>query len=323
MTARRLSIWLIAALIAIAALSVIAGKVWIPFSAFTDHNDTRWLIIAELRAPRIALAIIIGAGLGLSGATMQGFLRNPLADPGLFGVSAAAALGAVMSLYFGVAVSALVLPGFALAGAGLAMALLALLAGRSGSLIVFALAGIIISSVAGSLTALAISLAPTPFAMSEIVTWLMGALTDRSWNDVWVALPLTALGIAILAQTARPLDALTLGEDAARSLGVDMGRLQWRVVIGVGLCVGSAVAAAGVIGFVGLIVPHLVRRVVGGRPAAVLLPSAIGGALLLVAADALVRALPTVTELRLGIAMALLGGPFFLWLLLSMRRGLP
>jgi iron complex transport system permease protein len=203
------------------------------------------------------------------------------------------------------------------------MALLALLVGRSGSLIVFTLGGVILSSIAGSLTALAISLAPTPFATSQIVTWLMGALTDRSWDDVRLALPLMAVGAAVLATTARSLDALTLGEAAAQSMGVDPMRLQLLIVIGVGICVGAAVAAAGIIGFVGLMVPHLVRPYVGARPSAVLLPSALGGALLLVVADSLVRAAPTVSELRLGIAMSMLGGPFFLALLLRLRRQLP
>ncbi len=302
-------------------LSVIAGKVWVPWTAWLS-DDPRWLIIVELRIPRTVLAAVVGAGLGLSGAAMQGYLRNPLADPGLFGVSSGAALGAVISLYFGFAAQAWLLPLFALAGAAGAMALLALLVGRSASLIVFTLAGVILSSLAGSLTALAISLSPTPFATSEIVTWLMGALTDRSWDDVWIALPITGIGAALLAITGRSLDALTLGEGAARSMGVDPLRLQILIVLGVGLCVGASVATAGVIGFVGLMVPHLVRPFAGNRPAAVLLPSALGGALLLLLADSLVRAMPMVTELRLGIAMSLLGGPFFFVLLLKMRRGL-
>ena len=310
------------ALVAAMALSLLAGKVWIPPSAFTTA-DPRWLIIIELRLPRTLLAALVGAGLGVSGAAMQGYLRNPLADPGLFGVSAGASLGAVLALFFGVAAQAWLLPAFALTGAAVSMALLALLVGRSGSLIVFTLGGVILSSIAGSMTALAISLAPTPFATAQIVTWLMGALTDRSWADVALALPLIALGGAALALTARWLDALTLGEAAARSMGVDPLRLQILVVIGVGLCVGASVATAGVIGFVGLMVPHLVRAHVGHRPSAVLLPSATGGALLLVVADSLVRVAPTVSELRLGIAMAMLGGPFFLVLLLRMRRQLP
>lgn len=319
--ALRLNLLLCVGIVLALLLSVMAGKVWVPWTAWLS-DDPRWLIILELRIPRTVLAAVVGAGLGLSGAAMQGYLRNPLADPGLFGVSSGAALGAVISLYFGFAAQAWLLPLFALAGAAGAMALLALLVGRSASLIVFTLAGVILSSLAGSLTALAISLSPTPFATSEIVTWLMGALADRSWDDVWIALPITGIGAALLAITARALDALTLGEGAARSMGVDPLRLQILIVLGVGLCVGASVATAGVIGFVGLMVPHLVRPFAGNRPSAVLLPSALGGALLLLLADSLVRAMPIVTELRLGIAMSLLGGPFFLVLLLKMRRGL-
>ena len=317
----RLTLFLAAALVAAMLLSLIAGKVWLPLAAW-NTDDPRWLIIAELRLPRTVLAAAVGAGLGLSGAAMQGYLRNPLADPGLFGVSSGAALGAVVSLFFGYTAQAWLLPAFALAGAGIAMALLALLAGRSGSMIVFTLSGVILSSVAGSMTALAISLAPTPFATSQIVTWLMGALTDRSWDDVTIALPLIAIGSILIAFTARSLDALTLGEDAARSMGVDPRRLQLLIVVGVGLCVGASVAAAGIIGFVGLMVPHLVRPFAGHRPSAILLASALGGAVLLVLADSLVRAAPTVSELRLGIAMSMLGGPFFLVLLLKLRRRL-
>ena len=319
--ALNLNLALLAGIAAAFVLSLLAGKVWIPLDAWSV-GDPRWPIIAELRLPRTVLAVMVGAALGLSGAAMQGYLRNPLADPGLFGVSSGAALGAVISLYFGYAAASWLLPAFALTGAAVTMTLLALLVGRSGSVILFTLAGVILSSVAGSMTALAISLAPTPFATSQIVTWLMGALTDRSWDDVTLALPLLALGCVLLAFTGRTLDALTLGESAARSMGVDPLRLQLLIVIGVARCVGASVATAGIIGFIGLIVPHLVRPFVGNRPSAVLLPSALAGALLLLVADCLVRAMPTVSELRLGIAMSMLGGPFFLFLLLRMRRGL-
>ena len=319
--AGKLNIFFVA-LIAIAVVfSVMAGKVWLPWDAWSS-GDLRWLIIAELRFPRTVLAIAVGAALGTAGAVMQGYLRNPLADPGLFGISSGAALGAVTSLYFGYALSAFLLPAFALAGAGIAMLLLALLAGRSGSLIMFALAGMILASIAGSLTTLAISLAPTPYVASEIVNWLMGALTDRSWDDVRITLPAICLGIGVLLTTGRSLDALTLGEAAARSMGVNERVLQWKVVIGVGLCVGASVAAAGIIGFVGLMVPHIVRPLVGARPSNVILPSALGGAALLLIADSLVRIAPTVSELRLGIAMSMLGAPFFLAMLLRLRKSL-
>jgi iron complex transport system permease protein len=315
----KLNAHLALALLLAILMSLMAGRVWIPVDDWLA-GDLKSLIILELRLPRACLGAIVGASLGMAGATMQGYLRNPLADPGLFGVSSSAALGAVVSLYFGYAVSAWLLPIFALAGAALGMTALSLLAGRSGSLILFTLAGVVLSSMSGALTSLLISLAPTPFASSEIITWLMGALMDRSWDDVLIAAPLSACGIAILLYSARYLDALTLGDVAARSLGVDMARLQWLIVLGVGLCVGSSVAVAGIIGFVGLVVPHLVRPLVNHQPSALLIPSALAGALLVVLADCLVRILPSSSEVRLGIVMAALGAPFFLMLLYQMRR---
>jgi iron complex transport system permease protein len=321
-TVRRFA-WLIPLLVLmlaiVSALSLLAGKVWIAPEALIA-GDERWPIIAELRMPRVVLALLIGSGLGMAGAAMQGYLRNPLADPGLFGVSATAALGAVVSIFFGLAATPFVLSGFALAGAALAVLLLSIIAGQSGSVIVFTLAGVVISSLAGALTALVISLAPTPFATGQIVNWLMGALTDRSWDEVMWAAPLIVLGMGVITSAGRALDALTLGEAAARTLGVRPVVLQAQIVIGVGLVVGASVAAAGIIGFVGLIVPHLIRPLTDRRPSAVLLPSAVAGALLLLVADTAVRAAPTVSELRLGIAMSLLGAPFFLALLLKMRR---
>lgn len=315
----KLNLGLLAALLVAMLGSLMAGRTWVPF----DHwlaGDLQSLIVMELRLPRACVGAIVGASLGMAGAAMQGYLRNPLADPGLFGVSSSAALGAVVSLYFGFAVSAWLLPVFALAGAGLGMTVLTILAGRSGSLLLFTLSGVILSSLTGALTSLLISLAPTPFASSEIVTWLMGALMDRSWDDVRIALPVSAIGMAALLWAARSLDALTLGDAAARSMGVNMARLQWLIVIGVGLTVGSSVAVAGIIGFVGLVVPHLVRPLVGHQPSALLIPSALAGALLVVLADCVVRILPSASEVRLGIAMASIGTPFFVMLLFRMRR---
>ncbi|MEZ5692824.1 MAG: iron ABC transporter permease [Altererythrobacter sp.] len=307
------------ALLAIAfPLSLLAGRVWID-PASTPNAA---LILADLRLPRAVLALVIGAGLGAAGAAMQGYLRNPLADPGLFGIAPGAALGAVASFWLGYQASAWALPLMALIGAGGAMALLALIAGRTGGIALFTLAGLMIASLAGTLTSLAISMAPNAFAMSEIVSWLMGALTDRSWRDVWIAAPLTLAGIGLLTLLGRDLDALILGDSAARSLGMDERRVLWLLIGGIGLTVGSGVAVAGIIGFVGLIVPHLVRPLTDRRPSQLLLPSALAGALLVLVADSVVRVLPTVTELRLGIALSLIGAPFFLWLLLRMRRGL-
>lgn len=311
----RTTLVLLLALLVALPLSLLAGRVWIDPAATPNAS----VILAELRLPRGLLAIVVGAGLGAAGAAMQGYLRNPLADPGLFGIAPGAALGAVLSLFLGLSG---LLPVFALVGAAGAMALLALIAGRTGGIALFTLAGMMLASLAGALISLIVSFAPNAFAMSEIVVWLMGALTDRGWHEVAIAAPLTLLGIACLARAGRGLDALTLGEATARSLGVDPRALQGWLIAGVGLTVGSGVAVAGIIGFVGLMVPHFVRPFTDRRPSSLLAPSALAGALLVLLADSLCRILPLVTELRLGIALSLLGAPFFLALLLRMRKGM-
>ena len=308
---------LLAALAFALPLSLLAGRVWIDPS--TTPNAA--LILAELRLPRSVLALLVGGGLGAAGAAMQGYLRNPLADPGLFGIAPGAALGAVAALWFGYSASQWTVPFFALVGAGGAKALLAAIAGRTGGIALFTLAGLMVASLAGALTALAISLAPNAFAMETVVMWLNGALTDRGWSEVWIAAPLVLAGVALLRAAGPALDALTLGEAVARSLGVQPSRLLWLLLGGVGLTVGAVTAVAGIIGFVGLIVPHLVRPLTDRRPSQLILPSALAGALLVLVADSVVRLLPLMTELRLGIALSLLGAPFFLWLLVKMRRG--
>ncbi|RVQ68892.1 iron ABC transporter permease [Croceicoccus ponticola] len=316
----RLNLTLALAIAVVLPISLLSGRVWIsPLDSTVPHAAT---ILAELRLPRGLLAVIVGAGLGGAGAAMQGYLRNPLADPGLFGIAPAAAFGAVLTLFLGLAAVPFALPFAALIGAGGAMALLALIAGRTGGIALFTLAGLMIASLAGTLTSLAISMSPNPFATSEIVTWLMGALTDRSWGDIWIAAPLTFAGLAVLWRTGPLLDALTLGEQAALSLGVDARRLQWWIVIGIGLVVGAGVAVAGIVGFVGLMVPHLVRPFTDRRPSTLIVPSVLAGALLVLVADTVCRLLPLASELRLGIALSLLGAPFFLALLLRLRRDL-
>ena len=312
---------LLAALALAIPLSLLAGQVWL--NPLAPHTANALTILAELRAPRTALALVIGAGLGGAGAAMQGYLRNPLADPGLFGVAPSAAFGAVLALALGLGT---LLPLAALAGAAAAMAALGLIAGNAGSsnsTSLFALAGLMLASLSGALTSLVISLAPNPFAMSEIVTWLMGSLESRSWHDVVLAAPPTALGLLLLLRAGPALDALTLGEETARSLGVEPARLLWCMVLGTGLVVGAGVAAAGIIGFIGLVVPHLLRPFTDQRPSSLILPSALGGALLLLVADCLCRLLPLAGgELRIGIALSLLGAPFFLALLLRLRSEL-
>lgn len=314
---KRANVILLVLLVLALPLSLLAGRVWLDLGVTPNAE----VILAQLRLPRALLAIIVGAGLGAAGAAMQGYLRNPLADPGLFGIAPGAALGAVASFWFGYSASAWLLPIFALTGAAGAMALLALIAGRTGGIALFTLAGMMIASLAGAMMSLAISFAPNAFAMSEIVTWLMGALTDRSWREVYLAAPLTVAGIGCFWMARRDLDALILGDAAARSMGMRPSMLQAWLIAGVGLTVGSGVAVAGIIGFVGLIVPHLVRPITDRRPSSLIVPSALAGALLVLVADSVVRILPTITELRLGIALSLIGAPFFLWLLLRMRRG--
>ncbi len=302
-------------------LALIAGKVWVPLWGFAD-GDPRGIIMMELRLPRACLALVIGGGLGLSGAALQGYTRNPLADPAILGISATAALGAVGAIFLGLGASVWVVAGFAMVGAAVAVLLLGILAGRSASAVAFVLAGTVLSSLAGSMTALLITLSPNPFAASEIISWLMGALTDRSWTELRIATPLILAGSALLLTQRRALDVLTLGEAVARSLGVNLVRLQILLALALALIVGGSVAVTGIVGFVGLIVPHMLRPVFGAEPSRLLLPSALGGALLVLIADSVVRLTPGAGELRLGVAMALIGAPFFFGLLVRYRREL-
>jgi iron complex transport system permease protein len=318
-----LELGLTALLLVLCALSICAGRIWTPLTNFSGPADPRWLIITELRIPRTLLGILVGAALGLSGASLQGYTRNPLADPGVLGVSAMAALGAVLTLYLGLAVgSPWILTAFAMGGAAVGVTLLILIAGPAGDAVGFLLAGVILSSIASAGVALALSLAPNPWASSEITTWLMGSLADRSIIDVRTAAPFIIIGGALLLTTGPAVDALTLGETGASALGVSLRNVQITIAVGVGLACGAAVAVTGVIGFVGLIVPHAVRRFVGERPSRLLAPSALAGADLLLAADILVRATPHADEVHVSVAMAAVGAPFFLALLISMRRKL-
>lgn len=289
----------------------------------TGEGEAVVLVMREIRLPRALLGLTVGAALGLSGAAMQGFLRNPLAEPGLIGVAPAASLGAVIALQAGlVAVWAPALPLMALGFAGGAVALLFLLAGPRGGALALILAGIALSALAGALVALVLNLSPNPFAAMEIVFWMMGSLADRSMLHVWLALPFMALGALLLAGTGRGLDALTLGEDAAASMGVSLGRLRAQVVLGVAALVGAATAVAGAVGFVGLVVPHLLRPLVGARPSALLPAAALGGAAVVLAADIATRLIAPDRDLKLGVLTALVGAPFFFRLIWSMRRGL-
>lgn len=278
-------------------------------------------ILVQLRVPRALLGLLIGAMLGLGGASMQGYLRNPLSDPGVLGVSSAAALGAVVAIYWQLATAhPAVLPLLAIAGALVSLVPLVWLSRRGESSLSLILAGIAIATLAGAGISLALNLAPNPFAAMEITTWLLGSLEDRAFSDLWIALPCVAIGAGLLLWDARALDALSLGEDAARTLGVDLARVRLRLMLGIAIGVGGAVAVAGSIGFVGLIVPHLVRPLTDRSPSAVLLPSALAGAVLLTFADVGTRLIPTTSPLKLGVLTAFLGVPVFIHYLLKERR---
>lgn len=278
-------------------------------------------ILIELRLPRLLIGLLVGAILGISGAAMQGYLRNPLAEPSILGTSNAAALGAVSAFYFGWAsFSPFMLPLLSILCACAALTLLTLLSGRSDNILTLILAGIAIGTLSGAAISLALNLSPNPFAAMEIMTWLMGSLENRSFQHLWIATPPILFAIALLALDGRALDALSLGTDSAQSLGVDLKRTRLRLLLGVSIGVGAAVAVAGAIGFVGLIVPHLLRPYTDRSPSALLWPSAVAGALLLTLSDLAVRLLPTTNELRLGVVTAFLGVPIFLFHLMRERR---
>lgn len=278
------------------------------------------LVMQEIRLPRALLGLLVGAALGVSGAVLQGFLRNPLAEPGLIGTSASASLGAVLAIQTGLSSAwALGLPLAALAGAGLSVLLVLALAGPRGGTLALILAGIAISALAGAGTSLVLNLSPNPFAANEIVFWMMGSLADRSMLHVWIAAPLVLIGLALIWPARRALDALTLGEDAAAASGIAIGRLRLRLTLGIAALVGGATAVAGSIGFVGLVVPHVLRRAVGASPARLVGASALGGAAMVLAADIAVRLLMPGRDLKLGVLTALVGAPFFLHLILKTR----
>ena len=279
------------------------------------------VVMREIRLPRALLAVLIGGSLGLAGAAMQGYLRNPLADPGLIGVSGSAALGAVISIQTGLAAAFfLALPLMALVGALTGVLLVLLLAGPRGSSLALILAGIAISAFAGALTSLVLNLSPNPYAASEIVFWMMGSLADRSMLHVWISLPLIVLGAGLLATLSRGLDALTLGEDAAEAMGINLTRLRLSVILGTAAVVGASTAVAGAIGFVGLVMPHLLRGFVQARPGALLWASTLGGAGMILAADIQVRVVIPERDLKLGVVTALVGAPLFLHLIYRTRR---
>ncbi len=288
-----------------------------------DNADARDLILWEIRVPRAVLGFLVGGALGLSGAVLQGYLRNPLAEPGLLGITGGAAFGAVVAIHTGAAASfALALPIGGLLGAALATLTIFLLAGGQLGPLTVILAGVAVSAMTGALTALTLNLADNPFAVTEMLYWLLGSLTDRSVLHVALAAPIIVLGCGLLLASGRALNALTLGEDAAVNLGTNLKRLRIQAIVGSACAVGAATSVAGAIGFVGLVIPHVLRPFVGYQPAALLAPSFFGGAALVLAADIVLRLISPTGDIRLGVVTSLIGAPFFLWLVVKTRREL-
>ncbi|MFN4262443.1 MAG: FecCD family ABC transporter permease [Thioalkalivibrionaceae bacterium] len=302
------------------------------FTALLRHDDGDRLareVLWNLRVPRVLLAMIVGAGLAVGGAVLQGLFRNPLADPGLIGVSAGGALGAVAMIVLGGTVwapivgvfSGFAIPLAAFVGASVATLLVYAIARRdpSRSVATLILAGIAINAIAGAVTGLFVFLADDQ-QLRTITFWNMGSLASGAWPMIIVAGLASLALIAATRWLAPALDALMLGERSASHLGFAVDRVTVVAIVLVAAAVGASVAVAGIIGFVGLVVPHLLRLWVGPSHRYLLPGSALGGALLLLLADIAARTVIAPAELPIGLLTALLGGPFFLWLLLRMRR---
>ncbi|TNE63880.1 MAG: iron ABC transporter permease [Alphaproteobacteria bacterium] len=290
---------------------------------FGGADEGTNIIVRELRLPRILLGLLVGASLGYSGAALQGLLRNPLADPGVVGVTSTASLGAVIAIYLGLsAISPLAVPVMAMSGALLATFLLMALAARDASVLSLILAGIGISSLATAGIALVMNFTPNPISLQDMILWMLGSLENRTFTDLMLATPFIMLGWLIMLGVGQGLNALSLGEEAAHSLGVDLGRLRWRIVIGTALSVGAAVSVCGAVGFVGLVVPHFVRALIGYEPRRILLPSALIGAILLTFADILTRLPVGHGQLRLGVVMAVIGAPVFIYIIFKTRESM-
>lgn len=321
-----LGLAVLVALLAVVSLGI--GPVRLPpltviDALFGGATSTQQIIVREIRLPRMILALAIGAVLGMSGAALQSLLRNPLASPSLFGAPQSAAFGAVLMISLGVAdVRSYALPAAGIATAFLSVFVLLGIAGRRAGLLLLILSGLAISSLAGAATALVMNLSPNPFAALEIAFWLLGSLEDRSFRHVMLALPFIVAGAAVLMSQRSAFRALSLGEETAQSLGVHVGRLRLLVIAGVALGVGGAVAVSGTIGFIGLVAPHLVRPLIGHDPARLLVPSALTGAALLLAADIAVRIIPSTTDIKVGVLTSIIGVPFFLYLIVRERRSL-
>lgn len=305
-------------LLALFALSLAVP--WGPLGALlAQQPELGMAVLQELRLPRALLALVYGATLGASGAAIQALFANPLASPDLTGTTSGAALGAVVTAYLFGFSAPLALSLGAVAGALGALGLLLALAGPRAETATLLLCGLAISALAGALTTLALALAPSPFAFYDAYDWLMGSLVDRSLAQAAFAGVPALIVLALLLRLRAPLDALTLGEEVAQSLGHDLARLRLQVICLTALGVGACVAICGAIGFIGLVAPIFARRLTGGHPGRAILAAAVIGAILLLAADLVVRTAPLGRTLPIGVVTALLGAPFFLWLVAHMR----
>jgi len=320
-----LNCWLLALITLALFLACLLGSTSLPLDVVTQallgRGDPREVaVVWEIRLPRGVAAVLVGASLGVSGAALQGLLRNPLAEPGILGVSATAALAATTVIYYGLAtISPLVVPISAILGALLAVATIAFAAFRALSVVGLILLGVGISSFAGAVMSLLLNFAPHPFSLADMVNWTLGSVANRSFEDLILVLPFSVVGVALLWSARRGLSALTLGEEAAQGMGLNLSRQRVLVIVGAGFLTGSAVAVAGAIGFVGIVAPHLVRPWVSFDASRTLLPSGLLAGLILLLADIFIRLLPTGVELKLGVVAALLGAPIFVWI--AMRRG--
>lgn len=310
-------------LLGLALLTALAASIalpWPPIAALLEADRPLALaLLWELRLPRALLALAYGAMLGASGAAIQGLFANPLASPDLTGTTSGAALGAVVTAYLLGFAAPLALAFGSVAGALGALLLLLALAGPRAETATLLLAGLAISALAGALTTLALALAPSPFAFYDAYEWLMGSLVDRSLEQAAFAAAPAVAAIALLLRLRSPLDSLTLGEEVAQSFGHDVRRLRIEIVCLTAVGVGACVAICGAIGFVGLVAPIFARRLTGGHPGRAIAPAALIGGLLMLAADLVVRSAPLGRTLPIGVVTALLGAPFFLWLVAHMR----
>jgi len=291
-------------------------RILMAFFGQGDAGDS--LVIWQIRLPRAVAAFVVGAALGVSGAALQGLLRNPLAEPGVLGVSASASLAATFTIYYGFAgANSWLLPIAAIAGALIATAIIAFAAIKTRSVVTLILVGVGLSSFAGAVMSLLLNFSPNPFSLADMINWTLGSVANRSFDDIALAAPFLIAGFLILWFSRRGLSVLTLGEEAASGLGVNLRYQRIFVVLGAGLATGAAVSIAGAIGFIGIVAPHLIRPLVGHDPARSLLPSALLAGIFLVLADIGVRILPTQTELKLGVVAAIFGAPAFIWIAMN------